>query len=262
MTTAIVFQTLVTIAALQNVFSPHPQEVVFLPQKHEVLAAVVSPSLTPTATPTPSFIDYTTKNGDTLARISREQYGSEKFWTSVWNDNPELTDPAIIHPGLMLKIRTSQPEDVEELTRVLPTATPTPQPEITEVPSPTSSPQATQVGSPTGNFSQTYSDAGSKYGVPWQVLYAIHMVETGLRDGPIGSGEGPQGPMQFVPGTWAAYGVDGNGDGTADINNAVDAIHSAANYLSKHGTIEQGLDSYGKIKEDVFNIARQQGYTP
>ncbi|MBO0836457.1 MAG: lytic transglycosylase domain-containing protein, partial [Actinobacteria bacterium] len=31
------------------------------------------------------------------------------------------------------------------------------------------------------------------------------------------------GPMQFIPSTWAVYGVDGNGDGKRDPNNIFDA---------------------------------------
>lgn len=39
------------------------------------------------------------------------------------------------------------------------------------------------------------------------------------------------GPMQFLPGTWARWGRDGNGDGLADPHNAYDAIAGAAAYL-------------------------------
>jgi membrane-bound lytic murein transglycosylase B len=39
------------------------------------------------------------------------------------------------------------------------------------------------------------------------------------------------GPMQFLPGTWARYASDGNGDGKADIQNVYDASLGAARYL-------------------------------
>jgi len=90
----------------------------------------------------------------------------------------------------------------------------------------------------------------------------LHLIETGLRDGPISNGAGPQGPLQFMPGTWAIYGIDGNGDGTADINNAIDAIHGAANYLATHGGVEQGLKSYGNVIDKVYAAARSRGYNP
>ncbi|WP_229746065.1 lytic transglycosylase domain-containing protein [Rhodococcoides trifolii] len=43
------------------------------------------------------------------------------------------------------------------------------------------------------------------------------------------------GPMQFIPGTWAKYGADGNGDGTADPNNVFDASLAAGKYLCSGG---------------------------
>lgn len=44
------------------------------------------------------------------------------------------------------------------------------------------------------------------------------------------------GPMQFIPSTWAAYGVDANDDGKKDPNNIFDAALAAADYLcAAHG---------------------------
>jgi hypothetical protein len=43
------------------------------------------------------------------------------------------------------------------------------------------------------------------------------------------------GPMQFIPSTWAAYGLDASGSGISDPHNAVDAIHAAARYLCENG---------------------------
>ncbi|MFC7219536.1 NlpC/P60 family protein [Streptomyces polyrhachis] len=39
-----------------------------------------------------------------------------------------------------------------------------------------------------------------------------------------------QGIAQFIPGTWAAHGIDGNGDGRRDVWDPADAIPSAATY--------------------------------
>ncbi|MFJ6727294.1 lytic transglycosylase domain-containing protein [Streptomyces sp. NPDC091281] len=39
------------------------------------------------------------------------------------------------------------------------------------------------------------------------------------------------GPLQFIPGTWAVWGTDGNGDATASPHNIYDAALSAGNYL-------------------------------
>ena len=43
------------------------------------------------------------------------------------------------------------------------------------------------------------------------------------------------GPMQFLPGTWARYASDGNGDGMADPQNLFDATLAAARYLCSGG---------------------------
>ena len=51
-----------------------------------------------------------------------------------------------------------------------------------------------------------------------------------------GSWAGAFGQFQFMPTTYAAYAVDGNGNGTVDIiNEKEDAFASAANYLAKAG---------------------------
>jgi Transglycosylase SLT domain/D-alanyl-D-alanine carboxypeptidase len=75
----------------------------------------------------------------------------------------------------------------------------------------------------------------------WQVLAAVGKVESdhgrstapGVRSG--SSRAGAMGPMQFLAGTWAAYGRDGDGDGRADVYKPVDAIWGAANYLCANG---------------------------
>lgn len=43
------------------------------------------------------------------------------------------------------------------------------------------------------------------------------------------------GPMQFLPGTWARYAVDGDGDGIADPQNLYDSTLAAARYLCSGG---------------------------
>ena len=43
------------------------------------------------------------------------------------------------------------------------------------------------------------------------------------------------GPMQFLPGTWARYASDGDGDGKADLQNVYDASLAAARYLCSGG---------------------------
>jgi murein DD-endopeptidase MepM/ murein hydrolase activator NlpD len=80
-----------------------------------------------------------------------------------------------------------------------------------------------------------WSRAGAAYGIPWHVLSAINKVETdfGRNMGP--SSAGAVGWMQFMPDTWLRWGVDANGDGTADPWNAEDAVFAAARYLAAAG---------------------------
>ena len=77
--------------------------------------------------------------------------------------------------------------------------------------------------------------AGNAYGIPWEVLAAINKVESGFGRNLGPSSAGAVGWMQFMPSTWARWGIDANGDGVADPNNPTDAIFSAARYLAGCG---------------------------
>lgn len=72
-------------------------------------------------------------------------------------------------------------------------------------------------------------------GLPWTILAAIGKVETDHGRGPQVSPAGAEGPMQFMPATWAVYGVDGDGDGVASIWDAADAVPAAADLLCANG---------------------------
>jgi Transglycosylase SLT domain len=67
------------------------------------------------------------------------------------------------------------------------------------------------------------------------ILAAINWVETAFGANLNVSSAGARGWMQFMPATWQGYGVDANGDGTADPYNPRDAIFAAANYLHASG---------------------------
>ena len=73
-----------------------------------------------------------------------------------------------------------------------------------------------------------YREAETDFGVPWSYLAAIHLVETRMGRIRGTSVAGAQGPMQFMPGTWAAYGQ-------GDVNSDRDAIRAAARYLRANG---------------------------
>jgi hypothetical protein len=93
------------------------------------------------------------------------------------------------------------------------------------------------------------------YGIDWKILEAVWQVESGKSwHTSVRSYAGAQGPMQFMPGTWAAYGQDGNGDGIKDVNNAEDALHGAANYLVANGL------AAGDVQRALFAYNRAQWY--
>ena len=74
-----------------------------------------------------------------------------------------------------------------------------------------------------------YREAQRRFGVPWEVLAAVNFVETAFGKVRSPSTAGAQGPMQFLPATWRAYGLGG------DINDPRDSILGAANYLRASG---------------------------
>lgn len=73
-----------------------------------------------------------------------------------------------------------------------------------------------------------YKAAEAEFGVHWSYLASIHLIETRMGRIRGVSTAGAQGPMQFIPTTWAAYGE-------GDINSDKDAIRAAARYLKASG---------------------------
>ncbi|MCW2543877.1 MAG: Lytic transglycosylase catalytic, partial [Frankiales bacterium] len=93
-------------------------------------------------------------------------------------------------------------------------------------------------------------------GLSWKVLAAIGQVESDHgRDTSISSA-GAMGPMQFLPSTWAEYGVDGDGDGKADILSAYDAVPAASLYLCRNGAGRGGQSLY----DAIFNYNHADWY--
>jgi hypothetical protein len=80
-----------------------------------------------------------------------------------------------------------------------------------------------------------HSAAVSCPGLSWRTLAAIGQVESGHGTNPGVSSAGAVGPMQFLPTTFAAFAVDGNRDGRAEISDPADAIFTAAAYLCHNG---------------------------
>lgn len=71
-----------------------------------------------------------------------------------------------------------------------------------------------------------YREAQRRFGIRWQLLAAINFVESDFDRLRNTSVAGAQGPMQFEPATWRAYGLGGN------VHDPHDAILGAANLLA------------------------------
>jgi hypothetical protein len=91
-----------------------------------------------------------------------------------------------------------------------------------------------------------YRAAESEFGVPWSYLASIHLVETRMGRIRGTSTAGAQGPMQFIPSTWAAYGE-------GDINSNRDSIRAAARYLKANG-------APGNMANALFRYNQSQRY--
>jgi len=74
-----------------------------------------------------------------------------------------------------------------------------------------------------------YREAQVRFHVRWQLLAAVNFVESAFGKVRNVSTAGAQGPMQFEPATWRAYGLGG------DVHDPHDAIFGAANYLAANG---------------------------
>ncbi|WP_270181992.1 lytic transglycosylase domain-containing protein [Alkalihalobacillus sp. CinArs1] len=138
-------------------------------------------------------------------------------------------------------------------------------------------------------YVDTYKKAAEEYDIQWELLAAVHRVETKFST--MASLESPKGAIghyQFMPRTWlgwqyegsalgklnagddiditdpalinkyGGYGKDGNGDGKADPYNITDAAFTAASYLSANGAsegkLETALYAYNHSDEYVDDV--------
>ncbi|MHB8670897.1 MAG: C40 family peptidase [Acidimicrobiales bacterium] len=113
-------------------------------------------------------------------------------------------------------------------------------------------------------------------GLPWAVLAAIGKVESdhGRSNEPgvhYGANQaGAEGPMQFLPATFAAYAVAGTGAGDLDVYEPTDAVFSAARYLCANGggdaaRLHDAIFAYNHAEwyvQDVLAWARAYAGTP
>lgn len=73
-----------------------------------------------------------------------------------------------------------------------------------------------------------YDEVERTFGISWAYIASIHLVESRMGRIRGTSSAGAQGPMQFIPSTWAKYGE-------GDVNDPHDAILAAGRYLKAAG---------------------------
>ena len=92
---------------------------------------------------------------------------------------------------------------------------------------------------PVGVLIDPYTRAAAKCrSLDPMILVAIHDVESTRDARGATSTAGAMGPMQFLPDTWVAYGVDANHDGRADVWNLEDALAGATHLLCTNGVAD------------------------
>jgi len=116
------------------------------------------------------------------------------------------------------------------------------------------------------DYLRLYQQAGQEYGIPWPILAGIGKAESdhgrstapGVRSG--ANSAGAMGPMQFLGTTWNAYGVDGNGDGMANVYDPADAIPAAARYLKANGAPKDTYRAIWRYNHADWYVRRVLSY--
>jgi hypothetical protein len=106
---------------------------------------------------------------------------------------------------------------------------------------------------PAEELMRYYREAEAASGIPWQYLAAINLVETRMGRIVGDSTAGAQGPMQFVPSSWEAFGEGG------DVRDHRDAILAAGRYLDAAGGPENmsaALFAYNHSRSYVDAVMR------
>ncbi len=105
-------------------------------------------------------------------------------------------------------------------------------------------------GTQPATYIELFKASAARYcpALSWTVLAAIGQIESadGANMGP--SSAGALGPMQFLPSTWARWGIDAFGQtGTPNVMNPYDAVPSAARLLCADGAAAGGRSLYNAI---------------
>lgn len=191
---------------------PTPQTTVATPADPDQLAATVADAERALRSP-----DLTDADARTAADSAQRAYRAISI-------APELTDAVVQRvPSDLRDAVRANAEATTELRRLTKPGKALPPWEIV-------------VPAPSAELFGYYRAAEEEFGVPWAYLAAIHLVETRMGRIRGTSTAGAQGPMQFIPSTWDAYGE-------GDINSNRDSIRAAGRYLRHNGAPERMADA-------------------
>lgn len=93
-------------------------------------------------------------------------------------------------------------------------------------------------------------------GINAPTLAALYAAENGFRYGttaPV-SPDGAQGPGQFMPGTWARYGKDADGDGRANILDVADSVMASGHLLCDMYSEIEDWKKHGIVSGDTLDL--------
>jgi hypothetical protein len=110
------------------------------------------------------------------------------------------------------------------------------------------------------SYLQLFQASAAQYcpELSWTVLAAIGQIESGDGRNVGPSTAGALGPMQFLPSTWAAWGIDGFGQaGPPDVQNPLDAVPSAARMLCADGA---SAGTAAGLRQAVFDYNHADWY--
>jgi Transglycosylase SLT domain len=127
-------------------------------------------------------------------------------------------------------------------------------------------------GGKPASYLQLFQQSAARYcpGLSWTVLAAIGQIESGDGSNVGPSSAGALGPMQFLPSTWATWGITAFGEtGAPNILDPYDAVPSAARLLCADGAgtpagVAGAIYSYNHASwyvTEVLALAQQYAQT-
>ena len=211
-------------ASAPPIVSPSPpQRIVFLPPPNAPLPRQPGPvahGLAKVTRAVRESIRHWLQQGGPLAKPPRRVVLQALFQQRIYR--LLMRDPRLARRVVRLlpsSLRGSAIANVEAGSKLLSLVTPIKTPAAFETGPP----------EPAGLLLRWLKQAGRRFGVAWEVLAAVMYVESKFGRVKAVSTAGAQGPMQFLPSTWARYGLGG------DVRDPHDAILGAANYLRASG---------------------------